>query len=89
MLNFDEVPKSILQADDWHIVHASRVYDSDTIFVLEAQALLISVKHILRSSAAFGKRLLFLVDNLALALAINKGRSKLPAVNRIFRHILY
>ncbi|CAK0861196.1 unnamed protein product, partial [Prorocentrum cordatum] len=44
----------------------------------EAEALLLSYRHLLRSSSCFGCRLLAFVDNLPLCLAVWKGRASSP-----------
>ena len=48
------------------------------ILELEAEALLLSYRHLLRSSACFGCRLLAFVDNLPLCLAASKSRAASP-----------
>ena len=57
------------------MVHASRVKVTRHIVRLEADALIIGVRHLLRSSAAVGSRLVALVDNLPVVLAAGKGRA--------------
>lgn len=57
----------------------------DSITLKEGRALVICVRRLLRSSKNRFKRHVVLVDNLALALAVSKGRAKnfkLPRVTQ-------
>ncbi|CAK0838376.1 unnamed protein product, partial [Prorocentrum cordatum] len=71
-------PRSLLAPCCWSGVIAAAVEPGADILALEAQVLLLSNHHLLRSSARFGRRLLALVDNLPLCLAVSKGRDTSP-----------
>ncbi|CAK0816098.1 unnamed protein product, partial [Prorocentrum cordatum] len=73
---FDEVPDSITAFDGWATIHSSRHsrFGLD-IMRYEADALGFAMRHSARSGRLRHHRILFTVDNLALALAAGKGRS--------------
>ena len=48
----------------------------DLLLEPEGDALVLAARHVLRSSQAFGRRIVALVDNLPLALAATKGRAR-------------
>ena len=81
---FDEVPSDFLKSDSWKVVHASKVAGSTNILELEGEALLMAIRHTLRNTGALGKKILFIVDNLPLALGATKGRAN----SRYLRHVL-
>jgi len=80
---FDEVPASVWERAGWTTVHASRVMGTHNILALEGEALHRAFKHALRSLRTHGRRVLFLVDNLPLAMAMAKGRAKSPLLTRV------
>ena len=53
--------------------------------MLEARAALWGLKHLVRSRASHGKHVLLIVDAMAVALLLSKGRSSLNHVNRVCR----
>eukprot|EP00959_Pyramimonas_sp_CCMP1952_P059304 1238577-Pyramimonas_sp.AAC.1 len=72
---FNEVPEWIFKAESWSTILAAKVLGEANILCLEGDALLLAVKHLLRSGSNFGTRCLAFVDNLPLALAMAKGRA--------------
>eukprot|EP00973_Karenia_brevis_P062861 8740552-Karenia_brevis.AAC.1 len=72
---FTEVDSEFLRESDWSYIYNDRWQFQENILRTEGRALEWSIRHKLRSSKNFGKRHVFLVDNLSLALAANKGRS--------------
>ena len=84
--DFEEVPFEILDAEYWSILIASPYLIKQNIPILEARALLFSVRHACATQPV--GRVLFLVDNLALVLAVSKGRSHnyllLPIIRKIY-----
>ena len=66
------------ESEGWRTLHAARIQKSEHITRTEGRALVWSVCHRHRSFHATPHRMLFLVDNMALCLAINKGRSGSP-----------
>eukprot|EP00959_Pyramimonas_sp_CCMP1952_P037185 777935-Pyramimonas_sp.AAC.1 len=65
----------LLDAKSWKGVVATKVQEGQNILGLDADALVVAYKHLLRSSACRGKRVLALVDNMPLCLAVAKGRA--------------
>ena len=55
--------------------------------ILEAQALLLAVKWVLRTPRHFGRRVVILVDAKAVLGAASKGRTSSPAIRGILRRI--
>ena len=85
--DFAEVPPEIYESDGWRTFYAARVKNGRDILLLEARALVASLKHQLRRSDNFNKQLLFIVDNLALCLAACKGRSSAAPLLHALRQI--
>ena len=82
---FLEIPTSILPPHDWKVLHSAPIKFKEHITNTEGRALLWSACHQLRNLKNHGKRNLFLVDNMSLCLAINRGRSSAPALKLITR----
>ena len=72
---------------EWKVVHSAAHGLKEHINITEGRALLHAIHHRIRSGASLGKRLLFLVDNMALCLAVNKGRSSKASLKGILREI--
>ena len=72
---FDEVPDSLLKGGPWVVVQSRRWDYLENILATEARALVWAIRRLCRSAKFHNKRLLFLVDNLPLVLAITKGRA--------------
>ena len=79
---FDEIPPSVCAQDKWKVVHASRAAVSDNILALEAEALVLGVRHLMRNTASLGCRLLVLGDNMPVVLAATKGRGRSKFLRR-------
>ncbi|CAK0867888.1 unnamed protein product [Prorocentrum cordatum] len=69
----------------WQVVSSGGWARSEKIIVLEGRALVHSLRHALRDSKSFGKRILFLCDNMGLVCAMEKGRSSAGGVLRVAR----
>ena len=73
--DFEEVPARFLGAKSWGGVIAAQVREDLDIPGLEAEALVVAYKHLLRPSACRAKRLLALVDDVPLCFAVTRGRA--------------
>ena len=62
-----------------------KVTSKDHIPRLEGKALLLAVHHAIRSHAAIGRKLLFLVDNMPLCLGAGKGSSSSRNLKAVLR----
>ena len=69
----------ILVAKPWH--------KPEAIHMLEARAVFKAVQHCARTPACRGCRVLILCDNMAVVLAINKGRATHPGLLTISRRV--
>ncbi|CAK0839605.1 unnamed protein product, partial [Prorocentrum cordatum] len=69
----------------WQVVSSGGWARSEKIIVLEGRALVHSLRHALRDSKSFGKRILFLCDSMGLVCAMEKGRSSAGGVLRVAR----
>ena len=85
--DFHEVPLEVLKPDAWLVVWSHPWAHEDNILHTEALALVWAVEHAFRSSRNLNKRLLFLCDNLPLALSASKGRGKSGHLLRPLRKI--
>ena len=84
---FPGIERELLAEADWSLVFKGRWVKSENTLLTEGRALLWGVKHKLRSCSAFGRRHVFLVDNLPLALAAAKGRAGSPILAPILRSL--
>lgn len=84
---FSEVPIQVLHPDDWQIAWSMPWRFQDNILHTEALALCWSVEHALRANRNFGRRILFLSDNLPLSLGVCKGRAKSSFLTKPLRKI--
>lgn len=84
---FDEVPHALLNPNDWSVVWSHPWKHQDNILHTEALALVWSIEHALSPNRNFGKRILFLADNLPLTLSVCKGRAKSSFLTRPLRKI--
>ncbi|CAK0877769.1 unnamed protein product [Prorocentrum cordatum] len=82
--NVPEV-EDTLYGGRWQVVSSGGWARSEKIIVLEGRALVHSLRHALRDSKSFGKRILFLCDNMGLVCAMEKGRSSAGGVLRVAR----
>ncbi|CAK0858696.1 unnamed protein product, partial [Prorocentrum cordatum] len=82
------VPEAVFGFDGWKTIHSSRhTRLGCDILQYEAEALGLSIHHASRTLGAHHHRMLCLVDNLALALAVGKGRSGSPHLVRALRRL--
>lgn len=74
--DFEEVPHEILHPTDWELaLNGQWKHTQEHITLKEARCLCLAVRRLCRTSKHRGKRHLILVDNLALAFSMGKGRS--------------
>ena len=72
---FSPVPAELMgSCRDWTIAASGRWKRREGIMRGEGRALVLAIRHALLSSRLHGARILFLVDNMALALGVGKGR---------------
>ncbi|CAK0869151.1 unnamed protein product, partial [Prorocentrum cordatum] len=85
---FNEIPEELMQVSSWVTVISRRHWSPfKNILEHEGDALCDAVRHATRDVALHHHRLLFLVDNLPLALAAGKGRGREPTLRRPLRRI--
>jgi hypothetical protein len=84
---FSDIPASFLKPEHWSVAHMSRLRFSEFITRSEGRGLLVSIKHLLRSSQNFGTRALFLVDNMSLCLGVTRGRSSSASLIKNCRQV--
>jgi len=70
-----EVPFKTIIRNDWRVIQGRRWKFPLKILIGEAEAYLWVVRRLVKNQQNHGKRFLVLLDNLALVLAIGKGRS--------------
>ena len=86
--DFPEVPKHVCNKDHWRTVLMGKWDNtSEHITLKEGRALVLCLKRLCRCSSNRHKRHLVLVDNLALAMAANKGRAKIFSMLRITQQL--
>ena len=86
--NFPEVPLDVMKADKWKTVLMGRWRDTtEHITIKEGRALVIAARRLTRNSRSRGKRHLFFVDNLALAMSSCKGRASNYSMLRIMQQL--
>ena len=72
--DFEEVPSSVLDPSRWSMISSFRWNVREDILILEARSVLYAVRDAVQRVVA-PSRIVFLVDNLGLAFALEKGRS--------------
>ncbi|CAK0817504.1 unnamed protein product, partial [Prorocentrum cordatum] len=83
---FPEVPKSEF-GGDWSLVMSQKRSRTEVQVVLEARALVLTVKHVARNISNFGHEHLILNDSMAPILAVTKDRSPSPGMLQCCRQI--
>ena len=83
---FPEVPLDFLRGK-WTQVDGAAWDRVESIPALEGRAIVWLAQHLGRSQKNFGKRHLVLTDSMTMCLAISKGRSSTPSINRICRQL--
>ena len=85
---FEEVPQKILDENDWHVAKVGLwKYSHEHITLKEARTVVLAIRRATRTASLRGKKLLLLVDNLALALMLGKGRSSNYGMLRVAQKI--
>eukprot|EP00959_Pyramimonas_sp_CCMP1952_P027109 569435-Pyramimonas_sp.AAC.1 len=69
----------------WRTVSAAHWRQRESMPMLEARSVLWALKHQLRRLHNHGRRLLFIVDAMSVALMMSKGRSSVKGMNRVRR----
>jgi hypothetical protein len=82
----DEIPASWLN-DGWTVSFKGKWKQAKDIMRLEGSAVVMSARHILRTRRNFDQHHLLLCDNLALVLALGKGRGKSYELNATCREL--
>ena len=73
---FVEVPFALMQPERWHTDKIGMWKNaSEHISLKEGRCFILALRRLSRDSKQRGKRLLVLVDNLALGMALSKGRA--------------
>ncbi|CAE7354645.1 unnamed protein product [Symbiodinium sp. CCMP2592] len=74
--DFVEVPFALMQPERWHTAKVGMWKDtSEHISLKEGRCFILALRRLARDSKQRGKKVLILVDNLALGMAISKGRA--------------
>ena len=76
-----------IRKQKWNIAIRHKWRESLPIHILEGEALILTLRWLLRSRANHGKRVIIFVDNQALISALQKGRSRVRSFNRICRRV--
>ena len=81
---FEEVPFSIMRPEEWNTAKLGMWGDSsEHITLKEGRAFILSMRRLSRDQGQRGKRCCMLVDNLALAMCISKGRAHSYSMLRV------
>lgn len=81
-----EVPLSFI-GEDWGKVDGSPWERHEPIPILEGRCIVWLLQHLSRSQKNLHKKHLVLCDSMSVVLALCKGRSSAPAMNRICRQV--
>eukprot|EP00929_Paragymnodinium_shiwhaense_P052284 TRINITY_DN261_c0_g1_i1.p1 TRINITY_DN261_c0_g1~~TRINITY_DN261_c0_g1_i1.p1 ORF type:complete len:1369 (+),score=112.09 TRINITY_DN261_c0_g1_i1:1521-5627(+) len=81
---FDTVAK-LLESREWNLVSSTPWSSYSNIVNAEGRGLVFGLKHALRRTAAFNRRLVHLSDSLTCVLAFSKGRSSSMSLCRSIR----
>eukprot|EP00971_Amphidinium_carterae_P325107 6455204-Amphidinium_carterae.1 len=85
---FPVVPRSFIEAKHWKLAGRHKwEFPCSSMPLLEGHATLYGLRHLLRSTSNFGKRLVVLGDSSSVALATAKGRSSSHGLGRLLRQI--
>ena len=84
---FPEVPPKLLNPSSWRTVLMGKWKGEESITIKEGRALVLCLRRLARSSHSRGKKHVILVDNLALSMAISKGRAKSFPLLRITQQV--
>ncbi|CAK0881852.1 unnamed protein product [Prorocentrum cordatum] len=85
--SFGEVDPNLLVGDGWAVTPSFPRRDACDICRAEGIALGSALWHQLRVSDAFGRRMVCLIDNMSLSLAIGKGRGGSAQQRSVLREI--
>ncbi len=86
--SFPEIPPKHVLPEDWTTVLMGKwQHTKEHITIKEGRALVLCLRRLCRCSHSRHKRHLILVDNLALAMAVSKGRAKKFSMLRIMQQV--
>ena len=85
MVKLYEFPGNVTMAADWKFLFAGKWAYREGVIRSEGRVVVQQARHILRSVSGLNRFHLILCDNLALTLAIGKGRGKSMAVQATCR----
>ena len=87
---FENLPSIILLPKSaWCVLFGGVWRKSLEILRGEGEAYVMGLRHACRSTESLGKRLLFLLDNMALVLGASKGRGSLPTSTHLSRNLCH
>ena len=82
------VTKEVIVRAQWEtVISCGFWFQEDRIVLLEAHAVLMALRWLAVNPENFGKRIIFLVDSMALLGALAKGRSSTRRLNRLCRRV--
>ena len=85
---FENVPSTILQPKSaWCVLFGGVLRKPLEILQGEGKAYVMGLRHACRSTECLGKRLLLLLNNMALVLGASKGRGSTPNLNHTCREV--
>ena len=85
---FEEVPQHLLKPEDWKIAFSGLwKHKGEHITLKEGRARTLLVRRLSRASHFRNKKVLVLVDNLALTFSAGKGRSCNHAMLRVVQKV--
>ena len=85
--SFPEVDASLVRSAAWRVVQSREWAYREDILRTEGRALVWAVRRLVRSRRNHLTRIVCLVDNLSLALAVGKGRSGGEQLRPVCRHL--
>lgn len=85
VLDAAETPPEWVQRRKWTVAFGHKWKDAAAIHLLEGEAVLLGLRWLLRQQGPRSCRILFLIDNMTLLGALNKGRSASSRLNQICR----
>jgi hypothetical protein len=87
-LRMSRVTKEVIARAQWEtVVSFAFWFHEERIVLLEAHALLMALRWLASNPENFGKRIIFLIDSMALLGALAKGRSSTRRLNRLCRRV--
>lgn len=85
-VQFQPLPFSAVDRS-WKVVGRWKWLRQESMPILEARATLFAVKHMVRSSSNFGKRMLVFSDSMTAVSSISRGRAHARGLRRVVQQI--